>query len=79
MQVSVSIVTWESYSVDQQCQHIACHFLCNRWFNVKVEDSQLLKLVWCSSMCYRANSEQDTSLYLAVVSSLWETVTDGHC
>jgi hypothetical protein len=31
------------------------------------------------SVCYRANSEQDTSLCLAVLSLLWEIATGSHC
>jgi hypothetical protein len=30
------------------------------------------------SVCYRASGEQDTSLYVVVLSSLWQIVTDSH-
>jgi hypothetical protein len=30
-------------------------------------------------MCYRAKGEQERSLYLAVLSSLWEIVMDSRC
>jgi hypothetical protein len=38
-----------------------------------------LNVVECYSACYRASSEQDTSSCVAVLSSLWEIVTDSHC
>jgi hypothetical protein len=42
-------------------------------------DSPLLKLDQCGSVCYRVGGVQVRSVYRAVLSSLWKTVTDSRC